>query len=45
LDSVSKVAKPFDLLHGFPPKSLVDPSATISAAGLAGASLTQKTRG
>jgi hypothetical protein len=40
--SVSKVATPFDLMNGFPPKPLADPAATISAAGLAGASLTQK---
>jgi hypothetical protein len=39
---VSKIATPFDLMNGFPPKPLADPSATISAAGLAGASLTQK---
>jgi hypothetical protein len=31
-------------MNGFPPKVLVDPSATISAAGLAGVSLTQKMR-
>ena len=40
--SVSKVAMPFELKNGFPPKSLVDPSATVSGAGLAGASLSQK---
>ena len=38
----SKVSTPFDLLSGFPPKALTDASATISAAGLAGASVTQK---
>jgi hypothetical protein len=30
------------LLNGFPPKPLTDPAATIQAAGLSGASLTQK---
>eukprot|EP00455_Lapot_gusevi_P031390 TRINITY_DN3401_c0_g1_i3.p1 TRINITY_DN3401_c0_g1~~TRINITY_DN3401_c0_g1_i3.p1 ORF type:complete len:122 (-),score=38.13 TRINITY_DN3401_c0_g1_i3:184-549(-) len=32
----------FDLLGGFPPKPLNDPSISIQDAGLAGSSLTQK---
>ena len=33
---------PFTLLAGFPPKELTDRNATVEAAGLKGASLTQK---
>mmetsp|Transcript_7383 Transcript_7383/g.21830 ORF Transcript_7383/g.21830 Transcript_7383/m.21830 type:complete len:256 (+) Transcript_7383:205-972(+) len=35
-------AKPYVLLAGFPPAPLADPSQTIEAAGLKGASVTQK---
>jgi hypothetical protein len=36
------VAQPYVLSAGFPPAQLADPSATIEAAGLAGAQVTQK---
>jgi hypothetical protein len=39
---LSGVATPFELLAGFPPKALADPSATIEAAGLAGSSVQQR---
>ena len=39
---VSKVLGSFELISGFPPKPLTDPNLTIKAAGLAGASITQK---
>jgi hypothetical protein len=32
----------YQLVHGFPPKPLNDPSKTIEEAGLKGASITQK---
>jgi hypothetical protein len=32
----------YQLVHGFPPRSLTDPMKTIEEAGLKGASLTQK---
>ena len=39
----SRVAVPFELIAGFPPKALTDAAATVKDAGLAGASITQKT--
>lgn len=40
--TISNHPGPFDLLSGFPPKPLSDPSATIAEAGLKGATVTQK---
>lgn len=39
----SRAAAPFELIAGFPPKALTDAGATVKDAGLAGASVTQKT--
>jgi hypothetical protein len=36
------VAAPYVLVAGFPPQQLADPAATVAAAGLAGAQVTQK---
>jgi len=40
--AISGYNKPFDLLAGFPPEPLVDPSQTVKDAGLNGARVTQK---
>ena len=40
--SVAPVKGEYQLLSGFPPKPLTDPSATIEKAGLLKASITQK---
>jgi hypothetical protein len=34
--------EPFSLSAGFPPKDLLEPEATIEAAGLMGAAVTQR---
>jgi len=39
---VSKLATPFSLVAGFPPKPLNDPHMTIKDAGLAGSSVEQR---
>jgi len=39
---VSKLAAPFSLIVGFPPKPLSNPHATIKEAGLAGSSVEQR---
>ena len=40
--SVAPVEGTYNLVNGFPPKPLTDPSATIESAGLKNAALTQK---
>lgn len=42
--SISGIESEFDLLGGYPPKPLADPTATILSAGLKGARVTQKSR-
>lgn len=40
--SLGGTSKPFLLTAGFPPKPLSDPTATLEAAGLKNAQVTQK---